>query len=78
MKQRRLTPQVTVEALMYELRKGVDALKGSSARRRLSDLSREQLVAVGDRLMKFKPNIAIAWKPEEVEALFLLWSNLND
>ena len=74
----RPTPQVTVEALMHELRKGIDALKGASARRRLSDdLSREQLVAVGDRLMKFKPNIAFAWKPEEVEALFLFWSNLK-
>jgi hypothetical protein len=76
-KQRRPTPQVTVQALMYELRKGVGALKDASACRRLSELSREQLVAVGDRLMKFKPNIAIAWKPEEVEALFLFWSNLK-
>jgi hypothetical protein len=68
----------TVDALMFQLRDGVDALKDSSARRRLSELSQEQLVAVGDRLMKFKPNIAVAWKPEEVEALFLFWSNLND
>lgn len=62
---------------MYELRKGIDALKDVSARRRLSELSQEQLVAVGDQLMKFKPNIASAWKAEEVEALYLFWSNLK-
>ena len=57
---------------MYELRKGIDALKDVSARRRLSELSQEQLVAVGDQLMKFKPNIASAWKADRGRGAVLI------
>ena len=37
--------------------------------RRLSELSDQQVVEVGDRLQKLKPKIARAWSTEEVKLL---------
>jgi len=66
-------PQPTVEALMYSLREcGVKALEEPATRRRLSNLSDQQVIEVGNRLQKLKPEIACAWSAEEVEALFKL------
>jgi hypothetical protein len=62
--------EVTVEALIYSLReRGVKALDEISTKRRLSELSDQQVIEVGDRLQKLKPEIARAWSPEEVKAL---------
>jgi hypothetical protein len=38
-------------------------------------LSEDQLRAVCERLRNFKPEIAPAWMPEEVEALTVIWTN---
>jgi hypothetical protein len=67
----------TVDAFMFSLRGGVEALTDTDAQHRLSELSEEQLRTVCERLQNFKPNIAPVWTPEEVEALVIIWSELN-
>src|SRR5262245_52894044 len=67
----------TVEALMYSLRRGVDELAKPDTQRRLSELSEDQLRAVCERLQNFKPEIAPAWTPEEIEALTSIWSAVH-
>src|SRR5262245_38618347 len=67
-------PEATVEALMYSLRRGTEAITEPDNQRRLAELSEDQLLAVCQRLQNFKPNIAPAWPPEEVEALATIWS----
>jgi hypothetical protein len=49
-------PQVTVEAVMYELREyGLNALKAPNARERLGTLSRKQHREVLARLIRLRP-----------------------
>jgi hypothetical protein len=48
------TPQSTVEALAYQLRGGVDALRDPSALRRLSELGETQMREIADRLTKWR------------------------
>jgi hypothetical protein len=67
----------TVEALMYSLRRGVDELASPDTQRRLSELDEGQLRAVCERLQNFKPEIAAAWGPEEIEALMNIWSAVH-
>jgi hypothetical protein len=71
-------PQPTVEALMFALRRGGSALNESSNLRRLRELSEPQLHEVCARLQKFKPDIARAWTPAEVEALVGTWAELKN
>jgi hypothetical protein len=71
------TAESVVEALMFSLRRGVNELARPDTKRRLSGLSEDQLRAVGRRLQNFKPEIATAWTPEQVEALFIVWSELK-
>jgi hypothetical protein len=71
------TPTVTVQALMYSLRRGIGAITEPDNQRRLAELSEDQLVALCQRLQNFKPNIAPAWPPEEVEALASIWSTVH-
>jgi hypothetical protein len=62
--------EVTIEALMHSLReRGTKALKESATRRRLSELNDAQVIEVGDRLQKLKPEIARACLPEEIKLL---------
>jgi phosphohistidine phosphatase SixA len=62
--------EVTVEALMYSLRsRGTGALNEPDTKRRLSELGDAQVIEVGDRLQKLKPEIARAWSAEEVKSL---------
>ena len=64
-------PQATVEALMYSLReRGAEALQERDTLRQLSDLSDQQVIEVGNRLQKLKPEIARAWSAAEVQVLF--------
>jgi hypothetical protein len=64
-------PQPTVEALMYSLReRGTKALEETDTKLRLSDLSERQVVEVGNRLQRLKPEIARKWTKEEVKTLF--------
>jgi hypothetical protein len=67
----------TVDALMYSLRRGIEAITESDNQRRLAELSEDQLLAVCQRLQNFKPNIASAWPPEEVEAIVSIWSTAD-
>jgi hypothetical protein len=62
--------QLTVEALMFSLRsRGTQALEEPATKRRLSELSDQQVIEVGDWLQKLKPEIARAWSTEEVKLL---------
>jgi hypothetical protein len=69
----------TVEALMHSLRqRGTAALKEEPAtRRRLGELSDDQLAEVGTRLQRLKPVIARAWTAGEVETLMKLRESLR-
>jgi transposase len=69
--------EATIDALVYSLRRGVNELTRPDAKRRPSELSEDQLRAVCERLRNFKPEIARAWTPEEVEALTIIWSELK-
>jgi transposase len=61
-------PQATIEALMHSLReRGLTALEEQATKRRLSELSEEQLIEVGNRLQRLK--VARAWTAEEVKQL---------
>jgi hypothetical protein len=61
----------TVEALMLGLReRGTAALSEAKVQRRLFELSDQQVIEVGNRLQKLKPEIARAWTAAEVQALF--------
>jgi len=61
--------QSTVEAMMFSLRRGPDALADLNTLRRLAELDERQLLAAMVRLQKFRPEIAPAWTPEQVEVL---------
>jgi hypothetical protein len=65
----------TVEALMFGLRDGIDALPTKAERlRRLSELSETQLHEVCARLQNFKPAIARPWTADEVAASVSIWA----
>jgi hypothetical protein len=66
-------PQATVEALMFSLRFGIDALREPSTLRRLAQLDVSQAQEVAERVRKFKPEIAPAWELDAVEALLEIW-----
>jgi hypothetical protein len=64
----------TVEALMFELRDGINALPAKPERlRRLSELSADQIKEVCARLQNFKPTIGRPWTAHEVAALVKIW-----
>ena len=67
----------TVEALMFALRDGIDALKDPSNQRRLGQLNDKQMQEVAARVQAFMPHIAPAWKPEDVQSLLSFWSELR-
>jgi hypothetical protein len=68
----------TVEALMFGLRDGIDALPTNFERlRRLSELSETQLHEVCARLQNFKPAIARPWTADEVAALVAIWAKTH-
>ncbi len=60
---------------MYGLReRQLAALKEPETRRRLAELSEEQLVEVAGRLQRLKPHIAQPWSDQEIAKL-LVWRN---
>ena len=64
----------TVEALMYGLRDGIEALPAKPERlRRLSELNADQLKEVCARLQNLKLTIAQPWTAVEVAALVKIW-----
>jgi hypothetical protein len=70
----RPTPQTLVEALMFGLRRGVAELNQRDTLRRLSEINEAQLLEVAERARKFKPHIAPAWEPDELEVLLRIWT----
>jgi hypothetical protein len=65
----------TVEALMFGLRDGIDALPTKPERlRRLWELSETQLHEVCARLQNFKPTIARPRTADKVAALVSIWA----
>jgi hypothetical protein len=63
----------TVETLMFSLReRGARALDEPDTRRWLAELSDEQVIEVGIRLQRLKPEIARAWPADEIESLMQL------
>jgi hypothetical protein len=76
----------TVEALAYQTRAGVSALCESSAQRRLAQLDERQMRELCGRLTKERwglskngehPPRVPPWKPDEIQSLVQLWSNLH-
>ena len=65
-----------VDALVFGLRDGLDAIKHPDNQRRLREIDDTQMGEVA-RIQKFMPHIAPAWKPADVEALISLWSKLR-
>jgi transposase len=64
---------MTVEALVWSLReRGLNALQEPATKRRLSQLNDEQLVEVGNRLQRFRPEIARPWTSDEIKELMRL------
>jgi hypothetical protein len=73
----RPTPEATVDALLYSLRRGIAELTKPDTLRRLSELDKGQLKAICRRLQNFKPEIAPPWSPEDVAALIAKWRKLH-
>jgi hypothetical protein len=67
----------TVDALVFGLRDGIDALKDRSNQHRLGELSDAQMGEVAARIQKFMPHIAPAWEADDVKALISLRSELR-
>jgi hypothetical protein len=63
----------TIDALIFQLLGGTDALSDPNTLHRLSQLSEPQLLDAMTRLQQFKSDIAPAWTATEVEALAILW-----
>ena len=63
----------TVEALMFGLRDGGKALSVPAVKRRLSELSEQQLHEVCGRLQK----ITRAWTPDEIATLVDKWNGCH-
>ena len=70
----RPTPEATVDALLYSLRRGITK---PDTLRRLSELDKGQLKAICCHLQNFKPEIAPPWSPEDVAALIAKWRELH-
>jgi hypothetical protein len=64
----------TVEALAFQLRSGVSVLKERDVRRRLSELSDEQLIEICARVQRHKPEI---WSDDDVDTLMKLRESLR-
>ena len=67
----------TVEALMYQLRDGTNALANLDAQRRLSELDEQQLREVVIRLQKFGSAVAESWKSKDIEILIAIKGKLS-
>ena len=71
------TPEATVEALMYSLRRGVGEIDKPDTRRRLAALDKRQLKQVCRRVQNFNLDIATPWSREEAAALVSNWRKLG-
>lgn len=67
----------TIEALLFELRGGLNALKHSSNQRRLRELNDEQMTEVAACLRQRLPQIGKAWTADETQQLISKWEELH-
>jgi hypothetical protein len=67
------TPAVTVQALLFSLRRGVNELTQPDTVRRLSALDGDQVKQVCRRVQAFQPEIAQPWSTKQVDALISAW-----
>jgi hypothetical protein len=68
----------TIDALMYSLRCGINALSDPNTLGRLAKLDERQLIDVAARLQKFKSEIAPAWLPDQIEIIAAVWRKLHE
>jgi hypothetical protein len=73
----RPTPEATIEALVYSLRRGAAELSKPDKLRQLSELDKAQLKAIYRHLQNFNPEIVPPWPPEDVAALIAKWRELH-
>jgi hypothetical protein len=71
------TAASTIDALLYALRRGIEALNEGHNMQRLGELSDEQMFEVCVLLQKRKPPIGSAWTAEEIEALSAIRNELR-
>jgi hypothetical protein len=68
----------TVEALVFGLReRETAALREPKVRRRIGELSEQQMHEVCARLQKLTPEIAAPWSADKVERLVEAWAALH-
>jgi hypothetical protein len=67
----------TVEALVFALRRGLDAIEHPDNQQRLSKLNDAQMCEVAARLQRFRPHVAPEWTSTDVEALVSIWGKLR-
>ena len=60
---------MTIESLMFSLRRGPEALTHPETLNRLAQLTERQLQEVMTRLQNFMPHIAPAWKDADLDVL---------
>jgi hypothetical protein len=68
-------PVATVDALVFALRRGIDA--ATDNQRRLGELNDEQMHEVAARVQNFMPHIAPAWNAADINTLISMWSKLR-
>ena len=73
-----MTPQTTIEALIYELRGGLGALAEDGTRGRLARCDKGAMRQVVNRLRpgkggRYDPN----WNAADIQTLMLEWRKLN-
>jgi len=73
----RPTPEATIEALVYSLRRGAAELSKPDKLRQLSELDKAQLKAIYRHLQNFNLEIVPPWPPEDVAALIAKWRELH-
>jgi hypothetical protein len=71
-------PQVTIEALMFSLRRGINELIKPDTVRRLSALAEDQLEAVCLRVQAFQPKMVEPWSAEDVDLLISAWRKFRE
>jgi hypothetical protein len=73
----RAAAAMTVEALMFGLRAGIERISEGERMRRLSELSERQLCEVCERLQNFNPDIAPPWTVQHVKSLIGIWRRVH-
>jgi hypothetical protein len=71
-------PKVTVDALMFSLRRGANELTQPDTQRRLSALDADQLEDICLRVQAFRPDFAPTWSADDVDLLISAWRKIRE